>query len=102
MRGVAAEFQNVPLRDSQVLEELPCGVWHTRDPGAPLGGRKSHYGGVEIHVRAAIAQKISEMLAQRWSHCGAGTLHWQGSLSHHRVFPRFWCGDPASYTRLRA
>ena len=62
MRGVAAEFQNVPLRNSQVLEQLPCGVWRARDPGATLRGRKARDGGIEIHVCAPIAQKISQML----------------------------------------
>ena len=63
MRGVAAEFQNVPLRNSQVLEQLPRAVWRACDPGAPLCGREARNGGIEIYVRAAIAQKINEMFS---------------------------------------
>jgi hypothetical protein len=39
-------------------------VWRARDSGAPLGCREARDGGIEIHVCAAIAKEISEMLAQ--------------------------------------
>lgn len=63
MRGVPAEFQNVPLGDSHVLDQLPRGVGDTGALGATQRGGKTRHRGIEIGVSAAFTQKIREVFA---------------------------------------
>src|SRR5215470_11832556 len=65
MFGVAAEFQNIPLRDSRVLEQLPAGVWQTLHEAAALMRRETLNGVRKVHMRRATFEQIRQVLAQQ-------------------------------------
>src|SRR5258708_33530286 len=65
MLRVAAEFQDVPLRDSRMFQQLPARVWQTRGDRAAFVGRKFLDRVHKMHVRGAALQYIAHMLAQR-------------------------------------
>src|SRR5581483_10865409 len=64
MLRIAAEFQNVPLRDAHVLQQLPRAVrragWYC--PAQPR--RKIRHHRVEIGMRVASTQQVHKVLAE--------------------------------------
>lgn len=65
MFRVTAEFQDVPLRQTHVFQQLPgsvrsAGRFYSTQPGRDVG----HYG-VEAGMCVASSQKIQKMLPQR-------------------------------------
>src|SRR6202790_2132474 len=64
MSWIAAEFQNVPLRDTRMLQQLPAGVRQARGERTALVRRKLLQRVHELHVRRAALQQVSQMLAQ--------------------------------------
>src|SRR5262245_6360015 len=70
MFGVAAEFQDVPLRNAHVFEQHPGGVRKTPDLlTAELRGKAFDHV-IEFSMRAAILEQGQEMLAERWIRSG--------------------------------
>src|SRR5258708_12629678 len=65
MLRVAAEFQDVPLRDSRMFQQLPARVRQTGGERAAFVGRKFLQCVHKMHVRGAALQYIDHMLAQR-------------------------------------
>jgi len=63
--GVAAEFQNVPLRDSYVLHQLPYRMPQAFDECSSLRFGKTIDGVHEVNVRTAAFQERDEVFAQR-------------------------------------
>src|SRR6185437_8534334 len=61
----AAEFENVPLRDSHVLEKLPDRVRRAFDLLAAQLWRKSANGSLEVNVCAFEAEQVQNVLLQR-------------------------------------
>jgi len=61
--GVAAEFQDVPLRDSRMLQKLPAGVRQSGDEGSALRFGKTLDGIHEMNVRPASLQDVDEVFA---------------------------------------
>ncbi len=61
--AVAAEFQNIPLRDAGVFEELPPGVGEALRVGAALGRGEVLDGVHEMDVGAAALQQGDELFA---------------------------------------
>ena len=53
MLPVAAEFQNVPLRDAHMLQKLPGRVFRTGRFQAALPGGEVRDHGIEVGVRVA-------------------------------------------------
>src|SRR6266699_1422456 len=64
MLGIAAEFQDVPLRDPRMFQELPAGMRQSRYKGSAFGLGEALDGVHEMDVRAAAFQKIDEVFAQ--------------------------------------
>jgi hypothetical protein len=63
MLRVAAEFQNVRLRDAHVLQQLPGRVRRARWFHSALPGREVRNHRVEVGVRVASPQEVQKMLA---------------------------------------
>ncbi len=61
--GVAAELEDVPLGDPQVLDQPPRGVRLPLRPDAPQCGRQALHRGVEVEVGIAAAQQIDQVPA---------------------------------------
>src|SRR5882724_739248 len=64
MPGVTAKFQNVPLRDANVLEELPSGVPQPLGESAAQPRWKSLQRVFETHVSAASFEEVNDLLAE--------------------------------------
>src|SRR5215467_5643331 len=64
MFRIAAEFENVPLRNPRMFQKLPARVWQSRDESAAFGFGEALDGVDEVNVRAAALQKVDEMFAQ--------------------------------------
>src|SRR5215472_967007 len=62
--GVAAELQDVPLRDPRMLQELPAGMRQSRDKGSAFGLGETLDGVPEMDVRATALQQIDEVFTQ--------------------------------------
>src|SRR5215469_13999066 len=62
--GVAAELQDVPLRDARMLQELPPGVRESGDEGSALCFREILDGIHEMDVRPASFQEVDHVVAQ--------------------------------------
>src|SRR5712692_4261222 len=65
MLSVAAEFENVPLRDARMLQQLPTSVRQAGRKRTALVGRELFQRVHELHVRGAALQQIDHVLAQR-------------------------------------
>src|SRR5215831_5843837 len=76
---VAAEFEDVPLRDAQVLEEHPGGVREVGGLGAVEFGPEVFDGVFKCGVGVATFQEFEEMFAQGL-----------GRVFGHRFPPRDW------------
>jgi hypothetical protein len=64
MFRIAAEFQDVPLGDAQVLQEPPGAVRHKRDGTAAKGRWNVGHSFIEIQVSAATFEEIEEVFAK--------------------------------------
>src|SRR5205823_10644460 len=62
--GVAAKFEDVPLRNAQVLQQPPGRVRDAGRPGAAQRGRQVGDGRVEVQVGAAAAEQVQKVFAQ--------------------------------------
>jgi hypothetical protein len=62
---VAAEFENVPLRNPHVLEQTPGAEGQPGGLGAPQFVWQAGNRLLEIKVRTAASQQVQEMFAQR-------------------------------------
>jgi len=62
MPRVAAELQNIPLRDPHVLDDPPRRMWHSSRPFATQLGRQLGHSRGEVDVRSALFEKFDEML----------------------------------------
>ena len=58
MFGIAAEFEDVVLRDAQVFEQHPWGVREARRLGAAEGGRQALDDVVEFGMGMATGEKL--------------------------------------------
>src|SRR5579864_7155415 len=65
MVWIPAEFQDVPLRDPRMLQQLPARVRQSRSKRTALVRRKFLQRIHELHVRRSALQQIHQMLAQR-------------------------------------
>lgn len=63
MRGIAAELQNVPLRNAHVLDELPRRVRKMIHFLIDKLNGKIIYDFIEADMRAASAEQVQQMLA---------------------------------------
>ena len=63
LAGVAAELQNVPLGDAQVLDQAPCRIGHAGQLHAAELGRKIGDGFLEIDMRPASTKKVENVVA---------------------------------------
>ena len=61
---VAAEFEDIPLGQTEVFEEHPGRVREVCGLGAAEFGRKISYDGVEVGVSVASSEEFDEILAQ--------------------------------------
>src|SRR5262249_2697010 len=66
MLRIPAELQNVPLRDSRVLQQLPTGVRQSLGEHTLLALRKPCERIFKMHVRSAAFQQINEVFSQRF------------------------------------
>jgi hypothetical protein len=64
MFGVAAEFQDIPLRQPRVLEELPSRMRKPLGIGSALTDRKSLQCVHEVYVRPAALEQIHQMFPE--------------------------------------
>ena len=74
MARVAAEFQDVPLRNAQVLEDLPRGVFRPLRPGSLQVEGKSGQSFLRLDVGLPPDEQFSEVFAQRLIDCHHVTL----------------------------
>src|SRR5712671_7291654 len=65
MLGVAAELQNVPLRNPRMLQQLPTGVRQARRKRSTLVRWKFFQRIQKLHVSRATLQQIDQVLTQR-------------------------------------
>lgn len=72
VRGIAAEFQNVVLRESEVLDQLPGRMRESRRPLAPHVGSESLDSIVKRGVGFVPGKGVSELVADH----GRGTGLW--------------------------
>jgi hypothetical protein len=63
MQGIATKFQNVPLRDANVFEQLPRGMRSAFRLQATLFGGKSGKRSFPVEVGVVPQQKLAEMFA---------------------------------------
>src|SRR5260370_20484826 len=83
--GAAAEFHNIPLRNPQVLQQLPCSVRKAGHPRSAHLGPETANRRVEVHVRAASFEEIDDVPAQAMVTVRR-SLH---ALALHQTFPYF-------------
>src|SRR5712672_3682734 len=65
MLGVAAELDNVPLRDPRMLQQLPTSVRQARRKRSALVRWKFFQRIQKLHVSGAALQQIDQVLTQR-------------------------------------
>jgi hypothetical protein len=61
---VAAEFEDVPLREAEVFEEHPGRVWEVRGLRTAEFGREIFNDVVEFGMSASSGEKVGEVFAQ--------------------------------------
>ena len=64
MFWVARKFEDVPLRDSHVLEQFPNGIRHPIGTDSPQFGRNAGKRSFPIEMSIATRKKIDEMFSQ--------------------------------------
>src|SRR4029077_8382597 len=88
MFRVAAELQDVPLRDARMLEQLPAGVRQTRRKRSAFVRWKLFQRIHKVHMRGAALQQIDQMFAQRRIAARARTFSARALL---RLSARLFC-----------
>src|SRR6266852_1285567 len=83
--GAVAEFHNIPLRNPQVLQQLPCSVRKAGHARPAQLRRETANRRVEVHVRAASFEEIDDVPAQAIVIVRRSFL----ALALHRTFPYF-------------